>query len=305
MNKGTIARIIIWGLVALLLIGVLVFLFAADDVIWHRKTDETRGSFRSDNTDYDADRSTDGDAPRAVTRLDGVREIEIEWMSGEVKIVPTDGELRFYEDYSGEEKYQMVYRVDGGTLKIDICEEQYWPFFSLQLPEKTLTVELPRQSITKLSIGTVSADVDVRGAQIQELDIDTVSGGIVLKECDVTELETATVSGKIEGGSLTADEVDANSVSGSIELSILACRSIDAETTSGKIDVACASGLETIDLNTTSGKMNLTLPYDCAASVKWDTVSGSLNDNTRGTRTVQVEAESVSGGLTIENAPEA
>lgn len=298
MNKGAIVRIIIWGLVALLLIGVLVFFLAAGRNPWEGRTDNgTRGGFQH------ADASPDGAAsPSAVTGLSDIREIEIEWTRGGVEIVPTDGELRFYEDYSGEEKYQMVYRVDGHTLKIDTMQESAFSFFSIHNPVKTLTVELPRSTFDRIDIETVSADIDMRGVTASSLDLEAVSGGIVLSNCDVTELDVSDVSGSIEGDALSCDEAEIESVSGKIALSLTRCRTLDSETVSGRMELTVLDQLQKAELSTTSGEMLLAVPDGLAANVTWNAVSGSLQNSAVGASAVQVHADSVSGDFTIENA---
>lgn len=325
MNKGAIVRIIIWGLVALLLIGVLVFFLRTERTSWMRKTDDTRGSFGGGSAAHTAAKPDGAESPErtpnpdststsastpgadsaaaqnAVSGLSGIREIEIEWMNSSVQIVPTDSELQFYEDYSGEDKYRMSYSVDGNTLKINEFEGVS-TFLSMRLPQKTLTVELPRSTFDRIDIETVSADVEVCGVQIQELDLETVSGDITLRECGVTELDVSAVSGKVEGNALTASEAGIETVSGKIDLRFESCRTLDSETVSGRMDIAVLSQLQKAELDTTSGEMFLAIPDGLAANVTWKTASGSLQNSAMGTSTVPVHADSTSGDLTIENA---
>lgn len=313
MNTGAIIRIIIFGLIALVLIGVLVYFLAGGSWPLHAgfngdgsRTDDasTFGGERaqaqspaSDGSDSSAAQpSTSSDAAEpanaqqtALGDFSGVSKLEIEWTSGGVSIEPTDGELSFSEDYTGKENYQMSWRIKGDTLYISDFASNVLGGVFLSLPSKQLTVYLPSALLEELEITTTSAPVELSGVETRKLDVETVSG-------------------RVSGVVTRADEADIETVSGGVDVAFGQCGKLDVSTTSGRVQAACYAGLWEADLESVSGALDLTLPMGSSYNLEWETVSGSLDDLTASGggfgsgEKVKIDAETISGALTIRNA---
>ena len=284
MKTGAIIRIIVWAVIALLLVGVLVYFLMGGS--WPLGTRTVGlGSNRTEE-------------PAAAERpqleqidFSDVSKLEIHWISGGVTVESTDGEGSFSEDYTGEEKYRMTWYVSGDTLVIEDFSKDLSTLLNINLPSKNLTVSLPR-AMEKITVVTTSAEV-------------TFTGGIETQKLDVSA-----VSGSVSGALARADEAKVEAVSGSVDLALGRCGSVDVGTTSGGVGVACYQGLQEAELDSVSGSLDLTIPRGSSYTLDWDTVSGGLYDKTASSGgfgsagTVEIDAETVSGGLTIRSAAE-
>ena len=203
--------------------------------------------------------------------VDGIREIEIEWIAGEVEIECYDGSEIVFSETSAEqlsERQTMRYLVKDGELEIRCCESK-----TVQLPEKTLTVQIPASLIAdELEADVVSASLTARGVQAREIKLESVSGNIC-----------------VDG--LTAEKLQIDTVSGIAE--ILRCdvaRKLKIDTVSGNAAMqlaASATGF-TLKFDTVSGSVHCDVP-----------VTTSRKSMVYGDGSLEIEMESVSGSFKI------
>ena len=240
------------------------------------------------------DRSGFGSAEDSVAAselLTGIDEIEIHWLTGDVYLVESDEDgVNFQEDYTGNnEDYRMRYRVSDGKLTIQPCKSKL--FGSIDLPRKALTVFLPDTlTLDKITVETVSADVELMGGSVDTLSINTTSGNIT-------------------GPGLSAKEYELGTVSGDISLTALPAGSsaIDCETVSGEVRISCTAHPDEIDFNSVSGNLRLTLPKgSCRYTLDFNTVSGDRDTDrfiSGGDETCDITAETVSGNVELQTEP--
>ena len=240
------------------------------------------------------DRSGFGSAEDSVAAselLTGIDEIEIHWLTGDVYLVESDEDgVNFQEDYTGNnEDYRMRYRVSDGKLTIQPCKSKL--FGSIDLPRKALTVFLPDTlTLDKITVETVSADVELMGGSVDTLSINTTSGNIT-------------------GPGLSAKEYELGTVSGDISLTALPAGSsaIDCETVSGEVRISCTAHPDEIDFNSVSGNLHLTLPKgSCRYTLDFSTVSGDRDTDrfiSGGDETCDITAETVSGNVELQTEP--
>lgn len=203
--------------------------------------------------------------------VDGIREIEIEWIAGEVEIECYDGSEIVFSETSAEqlsERQTMRYLVKDGELEIRCCESK-----TVQLPEKTLTVQIPASLIAdELEADVVSASLTARGVQAREIKLESVSGNIC-------------------ADGLTAEKLQIDTVSGIAE--ILRCdvaRKLKIDTVSGNAAMqlaASATGF-TLKFDTVSGSVHCDVP-----------VTTSRKSMVYGDGSLGIEMESVSGSFKI------
>ena len=240
------------------------------------------------------DRSGFGSGEQSVTAsepLTDITEIEIHWLTGDVYLVESDTDgVTFQEDYTGSnEDYRMRYKVSNGKLTIQPCKSKL--FGSIDLPRKALTVFLPDTlTLDKITVETVSADVELMGGSVDTLSINTTSGNIT-------------------GPGLLAKEYELGTVSGDISLTALPAGSsaIDCETVSGEVRISCTAHPDEIDFNSVSGNLRLTLPKgSCRYTLDFSTVSGDRDTErfiSGGDETCDITAENVSGNVELQTEP--
>ena len=240
------------------------------------------------------DRSGFGSGEQSATAsepLTDITEIEIHWLTGDVYLVESDTDgVTFQEDYTGSnEDYRMRYKVSNGKLTIQPCKSKL--FGSIDLPRKALTVFLPDTlTLDKITVETVSADVELMGGSVDALSINTMSGNIT-------------------GPGLSAKEYELGTVSGDISLTALPAGSsaIDCETVSGEVRISCTAHPDEIDFNSVSGNLRLTLPKgSCRYTLDFSTVSGDRDTDrfiSGGDETCDITAETVSGNVELQTEP--
>lgn len=240
------------------------------------------------------DRSGFGSGEQSATAsepLTDITEIEIHWLTGDVYLVESDTDgVTFQEDYAGSnEDYRMRYKVSNGKLTIQPCKSKL--FGSIDLPRKALTVFLPDTlTLDKITVETVSADVELMGGSVDTLSINTTSGNIT-------------------GPGLLAKEYELGTVSGDISLTALPAGSsaIDCETVSGEVRISCTAHPDEIDFNSVSGNLRLTLPKgSCRYTLDFSTVSGDRDTErfiSGGDETCDITAETVSGNVELQTEP--
>lgn len=243
-------------------------------------------SFESDNC-YEADAA-------------GITELRIDWIAGDVEIVPYDGNVfRFseaiipYEDviFSSNhkeitEEIALRYALKEDTLFIQFCKDGKYT----NLPDKKLLVEVPAEQYLELmEVSTTSADVRISDLNGDELKLDSTSGDLAASGT-FTEVEANSNSGNIRlEGSL--QEIDATTVSGDVLIQTAENGSAAVDTTSGDIriigeyfiigasstsgNVIAVANVSDLSAGSTSGDVMLETDR-CPDSVIINTTSGDV-----------------------------
>ena len=200
-----------------------------------------------------------------------VKEVEVNWIDADITVKQSNaGTLHVSETDTGLKKGQkMHWLVDGDKLIVQYCESGY-KGKKFPTGSKKLSIEIPED--VDLQISGVSAEVTLEGSQVlQNLKVDTVSGEV--------KAEDVTLSGK----------ADIDSVSGDATLGLADC--------------------DKAELNSVSGDFHLTELPAGGATIKYDTVSGSvhaadytMNDKEYifGGGDCKISVETVSGDLSVK-----
>lgn len=238
----------------------------------------------------------------------GVREIEIENISGRITVIGWENDEIHVEGYIGEDVERLDFEIDDGEAEVRV-----------RIPENRrrdlkikseLTIHVP----VRLSVEaqTVSGGVEARGLQGSRVDVETVSGGVKVNQC-TGDIEASTTSGGItiedavqsveaecvSGGITvkgTPTSVRAESVSGGVRIEGVQ-NEVEAESVSGRVTVnggrlsrfsseSVSGGLDyegsiapggRFDLNTLSGGIEITLTEDVGAEFNLNSFSGGIN----------------------------
>ena len=304
MSKtGWIILIVCLSLVLCLCAGILLAGRIARSLLYAENNTKLDESATKDYKDLNNDFSADG---VYTVKLNDLKELHIDWISGSVTVELTDGDsIRIQEvaNRAIQAKDALRYGASGGTLRVQACKKGYLG----NLPSKDLKVSLPRAlavGLKECEIDTVSAAVSLEEMDLKELEIDTVSGKVRLTKMKADEAQVDTVSGAVSLTGCTLDQlrtdsvsgdvkvtgavkkVKASSVSGEVDLALMACKEIKISTMSGPITLDLADAPKDLDIDTTSGKTRLTLPKDASCRIDLDAMSGKLylNDEAVGAK---------------------
>ena len=257
MKTNAIVRIILYSLLLLLLVGILLAgigfnLFAFN--------------FRSDSVVQEGPIVSDENVTMGAVNAQKISNLEIAWAAGSITIRPgqeTDT-IRFWDDYSGEEKYHLSYATKGDTLKIKFCEDDWEKLgFGIHFGtpfEKNLVIEIPEAlTLETLEIDAASPKLEVHDLTINQVEIDTASGAVGFENCNVMHLDVDTASGDvIYTGTLVT---------------------LDCDSASASIVANLQNVPQSLDLDTASGNLDITLPENAGFSAKLDAMSGKFRSD--------------------------
>ena len=212
------------------------------------------------------------DLPNADDRYEveaqGIRNLDIHWVAGEVSVSYWDGDTIVLQEDSRRDltaRTRLAYEVEQDTLKVEFL--QGWNWFGLtRLDGKDLQVLVPQAmagSLEKLELDVVSAQVDLQDLTVRKLEVDTVSGSV-------------------SGTGLTAGKASFDSVTGGIQVSFLDCpNALYAESVSGRLE--------------------FTLPRDSAFTLKAKSAVGGLTTDIPETPQADshVDLDTISGAMVI------
>lgn len=311
-RKSGLARVVIWSVVLLI---ALAALFTGIQVSrggswWFSERDKSAFVTVKQET-IDAD----------------VRGLRANWVSGEVRVVPSADDRVHVLQSAGQdlkEKELFSYRMDGDTLVITDNRSHGWWFFSFGFRQHAdLEIQLPARQYDACQIETTSADIiaeslssrsvslhstsgDIRtSGQMESLKADSTSGDLQVSGSQVTgKLTLATTSGEIKGQGIACETLKVDTVSGDTRLEGAFAKA-EIDSTSGDVDLDTSLVPEHLDIETVSGEVQLSLPSGSEVSVSFDSVSGDLKNEfaTNSGGKAQVEIETVSGDCRIGKRP--
>lgn len=243
---------------------------------------------------------TGGDPGDKITiPADKVREIEIEWVSGDILIQPGNvEEITFSEDGVTDSKYAMHWIRSNDELKITFCDDDRLGFGfgrGIEL-EKDLTILVPQDwTCESLSIECASASVEVNDMTIREVDFDGASGACEFENCTVGEIDLDTASGDIR-------------FIGSLE-------SLDCDAASASVYAVLTNMPSRLDLDTMSGDLDITLPENAGFTLAIDAMSNDFESDFEttlkngnyvcGDGRCRINVDALSGDVMIRKAPPA
>ncbi|MBQ7130753.1 MAG: DUF4097 family beta strand repeat protein [Oscillospiraceae bacterium] len=271
MKTNAIVRIIIWSLVLALLVGVLV------SFVSHRTFSLLRRAPTAEATHIPVPLETTVEEtpvqvlPNEETLTipaDTIREIEIEWVAGDILILTKDTkDISISESDVSDIKYSMIWNTKGDKLEILFCEEALNIGFGITLGNnisKDLYIEVPQDWVcNSLEIDAASATLEVHNLTIREMDFDGASGTCDFQNCHISDLDIDTASGDVYyAGTLNTLDFDAASASFIADFQNVPSR---------------------IDMDGMSGNLDIALPGDCGFTLSMDGMSSRFSSAFYGT----------------------
>lgn len=285
MKRNAIIRIIAWTISLVILVGLLIA-----GMNWFRPFGQS--GFRS-RAAAEAPLATGNGSSTCTVNGNDIRELEIDWLSGNIEIIPGDKpEITVSETTPQDARYAMVCKQEGQTLKIEYCQHTTFGDWKNLNFSKNLTITVPKDWEGRvLQVDAASSKLFVRNLTVQEVEIDTASGESRFENCTVDALDIDTASGDIRfTGSLNRLDCDSASAGVYAELD-----NVPSE----------------IDMDTASGAVELVLPKDAGFSVKMDTMSGKFDSDfpftskngsyVCGDGACRIDMSSMSGKVTIRS----
>lgn len=237
----------------------------------------------------------------------GITRVEADWVAGNITVVQSeDGTLKVEETGELTEKQRLHWLLEDGVLKIQYCASGYTGTFPAK--GKALTLEVPVG--IDLSIDSVSGQISLGDGSFGALNLDTTSGKIDFDTVRAEVCKLDTVSGDIMGDTLLCEKrLKADTTSGRVDMDWLEASEAEVETVSGSIDIKLCRGQEA-EIQSTSGSITLILGETLGgAAISFESASGSFHGDgykvesgryVFGDGTCRIEAETVSGSLTVK-----
>ncbi|MBQ8950865.1 MAG: DUF4097 family beta strand repeat protein [Eubacterium sp.] len=210
---------------------------------------------------------------------DEIDTIDIDYISGDVKLVKADTDVITIEETAGKklnDKLKVHTWVDGKTLHIKFCESGKG--LNLNNLDKKLVVTVPDDvDYDKIIFDMSSGDVDV-DCSAKKFDFDASSGNINLTQTgNSDEILADTSSGSISVDAESIEKFVANASSGDITVNAESIKTIHTDTSSGDNEFRLETVPETADIEASSGQVKLYLPENADITAEIDTASGNVS----------------------------
>ncbi len=248
---------------------------AADNIT--RIFSEAEDEINEEPDEFDEDENSE-----FVSFSEDIENVVIEVESADVFLDTSDDDsLNFNYENDGNPNQKLLYRFDvkqkGKTLYATVKKQNSLSNFfqTLGSPDISLYVGL-NDSVKKVSVRTMSGDVNAEEIDIEQLKINSMSGDIDVSDCSIITTELSTMSGDVN---VTLDEGSAlsvSSISGDIDFEGT-CESIHAKTTSGDIDFTIDNENSDITVSSVSGDIDIELQNDNGFVANVKSTAGSIN----------------------------
>ena len=228
-------------------------------------------------------------------KADSVRNLEIDWVSGSIRVEPADVKtITFSESEPRDGRYQLRWELKEHTLKISFCDDSLtnWPGVNY-FTGKDLTVLVPRDfALESLEVDSASATLEVKDLTIRDVEVDSASGACQFDGCTLEQLDVDTASGDIR-------------FQGRLDV-------LDCEGASASIYAALDNVPSRISVDTMSGDLDLTLPENAGYTLKLDAMSSEFDSDFEttlkngqyisGDGSCRIDVSAMSGDVTIRKA---
>ncbi len=233
--------------------------------------------------------------------LEEIKNIEMNFVSEDIKIYVTDEDkllVKQYSNKSKKDKNLFTYKIENNIIKLKGKENIFCIGFCFNY--SYFEVYIPRTYVNDLYIHSTSGDIDVLDSlKVNNLDFNTTSGDIKIEgSLNSNELNLKTVSGDIEANSIETGIGKLNTTSGDIDIEYLTGE-YNIKTISGEIEVNNFDG--NFNISSTSGDVlinNFGIITD--SSIK--TISGDVDVILQNNYECRVETNTVSGSERIRNS---
>lgn len=195
-----------------------------------------------------------------IAELDpaGVKEIEIQWAAGNIRIEPTDtNKILIRENAVENAKHTIFWEQDGDELSVKFSKEDTIKLFGINdnsVSGKDLTIYVPKDWLcNSLDIDAAMATITINNLIIKEVEIDSASGECIFGDCILDSLDLDTASGDVH---FTGE-----------------LKELDCDAASANINALLFNVPQRISVDTLSGNLDITLPDGAGFTLKMDALS--------------------------------
>lgn len=291
MKRNAIARIILFSLGIILLVGILgsvllirTYIIDRDYTEHHTEVEQHQLIGNGSNTENEA-ASSASFGPE-------IENIQIDWVCGLITIAPEPNVTEIQIMETNNSQHKMVCSTSGSNLKIQYSKEHIsFPSFGVTTTvKKDLIILVPENwNLNRLKIDTASGEIHIQNMTIEEFDFNGASGTCNLMNCHVETLDLDTASGDVNFvGTLNRLDCDAASANCNIQVSNVP---------------------DSIEIDTASGNLELFLPADCGFTCSLDGLRSSFQSDFEtiaknghhiyGDGHCKIEVDAMSGDVTI------
>lgn len=291
ISSSAVVRIVIWSVVLVILLSIFAVLILQSvfNYGFNITAGFSMGGYRYD----DADEYNVG----AGTSSQSVNELEIDWLAGDIEILPTDeNTITIRDTYTGDnDDDRMRWRIEDGELSIKYCAP-YWAFGFKKTARKDLTVHIPRtmlESMDEVAIDSLESRVTFAG-NARELSVDGVEYDLTVTG-RIGELDVDAVEGKLTlYGSV--DHVDMDGVEGKAFLHVDQAARVDVDGVESEVTLYLADTVKGFRVETSG--IGTRVQVDGFTDVQ-----KNEDLTTWGDGSLRVNADGVSVSVTIAKAP--
>lgn len=202
-----------------------------------------------------------------------VREIEIEWIDGNVNLLAEGDSIQASEEDHNKKKVCFRYRLQEGVLSIKYAPSKA----ALQGESKDLTLTFPaNKTFEKVTVSLTSGNVSARTLYAEALSVKVESGKTSLTTCSGKELDIAAASGNVfltqtnflnlcctcgagtfSAVTLTAQSAEITARAGNIVTADLNCASLTVTSNAGNVTLGLSEKVKgyTLTPTVTSGEI--------------------------------------------------
>ena len=217
-----------------------------------------------------------------VSFSDDVENIVIEVEGAEVYLDKSEGEaVTINYENEGNPNQQLLYRLNyeqkGKTLHISVKRQPGISNFfkTLGCPDISLYVGIG-EGIRKVSVRTMSGEVNVSQIDVEQLTITSMSGDITVDDSEISTADLSTMSGDIDVNAEDAASISLGSVSGDVNFDGSA-ESLHVKSTSGDIDLRSIRPGADVTASTVSGDIDVELVMDDGYVANVKSTTGSID----------------------------
>ncbi len=217
---------------------------------------------------------------RKSLEFQGIDLLSVTFVSGKVLIVEGAGssvEARVHGTVGAGNADALPHLVvERAGSAADISLERKQPLsIGLYWSNLVLEVRVPAGYMKKLTVKTVSADVEVADHTYSALEVSTTSGDVRVGAVRAADFRMSTTSGDLRAARVNAQRADISSVSGDVEVTSMT-GDTSLRTTSGKASLAFEALSGRIDAGSVSGDITIALPLNAQFELDARSTSGKV-----------------------------
>ena len=211
---------------------------------------------------------------------ESVKNMDINWLSGSVKIATYEGSTVKVEETPvvEDEDERMRVKLENGKLTVQYAASGIG---MINVSGKSLTIYIPRSDaegqLGLVELDDASSSVEIVGITASKLEIDTASGGVDVKNSVIRDVEVdcASSSVKLDG---SFQRIDIDSASGNATV-IGEASDITIDTASGDCIMQLTALPYAVDCDSASGDIMIEAPLGDGFRLDFDGGSGKAAVN--------------------------